>query len=121
MKDDITSYKRTSNNSGERRPRPCADSSESEVLVGQVVWVGRTLGAHSSGGRIVRWSASGSAETPPRTSDLLEKRPANNSRTDLLTVGIDNRRQILRTSVFEISTWRGTASTAPVFGFVHRA
>ena len=31
---------------------------------------------------------------------------------------MDSRRRSLRTSVFGISVWRGTASTAPVFGFV---
>ena len=33
--------------------------------------------------------------------------------------GTERRRQIFRASVSGISTWRGIASTAPVFGFVH--
>src|SRR4029078_10627641 len=34
--------------------------------------------------------------------------------------GIERLRQILRARLFEISRWRGTASTAPVRGLVQR-
>jgi hypothetical protein len=42
------------------------------------------------------------------------------SATNYLVSGMPSPRQIFLARIFEISEWRGTASTAPVAGFIQR-